>query len=149
MPVWERGHAFQVNKAALDNLPAEISLILDVFSAQLNSSLTVEGIISGLRWFFKERWIDFAHLDILLFHHSDGIQINNAMTAADCSILLPIIDDRWTRTRTFLLEGASGSATITIVVVFVPVLVCCGCCCIASSLLYMEKGTYKTTHQSD
>ena len=92
MPVWERGHAFQVNKAALANLPADISLVLDAFGAQLNSSSTVEGIISDWRRFFLERWMDFAHLSILSFHRSDGNRIDDTSTAADPSVLLPIVD---------------------------------------------------------
>jgi hypothetical protein len=64
MPVHERVHAFKVNKAALTNLPTDSCLILDAFGAQLNASSMVEGILSDWHWFFKDQWMDFAHLTI-------------------------------------------------------------------------------------
>jgi hypothetical protein len=68
MPVHERGHAYQVNKATLTNLPADFRLILDACGMQLNASLTVKGIMSDWRCYFKDRWMDFGHLTILSFH---------------------------------------------------------------------------------
>jgi hypothetical protein len=68
MPVHERGHAYQVNKAALTNLPADISLILDAFGMQLNASSMVKGIMSDWRHYFKDHWMDFSHLTLLSFH---------------------------------------------------------------------------------
>jgi hypothetical protein len=62
MPIHERTHAFQVNKAALTNLPTDFCLNLDAFGVQLNASLTVKGILSNWRRFFKDRWMDFVHL---------------------------------------------------------------------------------------
>ena len=70
MPVYERAHAFQVNKAALMDLPTDLCLIIDNFGSQLNASSTVEGILSNWRHFFIKRWIDFGHLAILSFHNS-------------------------------------------------------------------------------
>ena len=46
MPVHERAHAFQVNKSALKDLPANFRLVIDAFGTQLNASSTVEGILS-------------------------------------------------------------------------------------------------------
>jgi hypothetical protein len=46
MPVHECTHAFQVNKAALKDLPTDLRLVTDAFGAQLNASSTVEGILS-------------------------------------------------------------------------------------------------------
>ena len=37
MPVHEHTHAFQVNKAALKNLPTDLRLVIDAFGAQLNA----------------------------------------------------------------------------------------------------------------
>jgi hypothetical protein len=68
MTVHERGHAYQVNKAALTNVPADFSLILDAFGRQLNASSTIEGIMSDWCRFFKDRWMDFGHLNIPSFH---------------------------------------------------------------------------------
>ncbi len=49
MPVQERVHAFQVNKATLKDLPTNLRLVVDAFGAQLNASSTVEGILSNWR----------------------------------------------------------------------------------------------------
>ena len=68
MPVHECGDAYQVNKAALTNLLADFSLILDAFGMQLNASLTVKGIMSDWHHCFKNRWMDFGHLNVLSFH---------------------------------------------------------------------------------
>jgi hypothetical protein len=92
MPVHECGHAYQINKAALTNLPADFSLILDAFGVKLNASLTVEGIMSGWRSFFKDRWMDFGHLTILSFHQSDGNRIDDTTVAADPQVLLPVVN---------------------------------------------------------
>jgi hypothetical protein len=90
MPVHERVHAFQVNKLALKDLPTNLWLVIDVFGAQLNVSLTIEMILSNWRRFFQERWMDFGHLSILSFHNSQGAQMDDNTTAADAQILLPI-----------------------------------------------------------
>jgi hypothetical protein len=68
MPVHKRTHAYQVNKAALTNLPADFSLILDVFGMQLNASLMVKGIMSDWRHYFKDPSMVFGPLTILSFH---------------------------------------------------------------------------------
>jgi hypothetical protein len=52
IPIFERAHTFQVNKTTLMNLPTNFKLIIDVFSAQLNASLMVEGILSDWRQYF-------------------------------------------------------------------------------------------------
>jgi hypothetical protein len=49
MQIWERVHAYQINKTALTNLHTELKLIIDAFGAQLNASLTTEGIISDFK----------------------------------------------------------------------------------------------------
>ena len=54
MPVHERAHAFQVNKAALKDLHTDLRLVIDAFGAQLNASSTVEGILSDWRQYFNE-----------------------------------------------------------------------------------------------
>ena len=91
-PVHERAHAFQINKAALENLPVEIGILLDVFGAQLNSSTTVEGKIQDWKEHFDSMWHDFSRLSIQTFHSASGAVINDTTTAADPCILLPVID---------------------------------------------------------
>ena len=90
MPVHEREHAFQVNKLALKDLPTNLWLVIDAFGAQLNASLTVEGILSKWRHFFQEHWMNFGHLSILSFHNSQGARMDNTTTAANAQVLLPI-----------------------------------------------------------
>jgi hypothetical protein len=91
-PLHKHTHAFQVNKAALTNLPMDFCLILNAFGTQLNASLMVEGILSNWRWFFKDQWMDFVHLTILSFHRSNGNRIDNTTLAADPQVLLPIVN---------------------------------------------------------
>jgi len=92
MPVYERVHAFQVNKAALKDLPTNLRFIIDAFGSQLNASLTVEGILSDWRQYFLERWIDFGHLIILSFHDSKGDRIDDTTTANNVRVLFPVVD---------------------------------------------------------
>ncbi len=47
MPVHKHAHAFQVNKAALKDLPTNLWLVTDAFGAQLNASSTVKGFLSN------------------------------------------------------------------------------------------------------
>ena len=70
----------------------DLQFVINAFGSQLNASLTVEGILSNWRWFFNKRWIDFAHLTILLFHALNGDCINTTTTAANPQVLLPIIN---------------------------------------------------------
>ena len=99
MPVHEHVHAFQVNKAALKDLPTDFRLAIDAFGAQLNSSSTVEGILSDWRRFFSERWMNFSYLTILSFHQSNGDRIDNTTTAGDSAILLPVVDGPYANCR--------------------------------------------------
>ena len=57
MPVHECTHAFQVNKAALKDLPTDLRLVTDAFGAQLNASSTVKGILSNWQRYFNEHWM--------------------------------------------------------------------------------------------
>ncbi len=53
MQIWERTHAYQINKTALMNLSTNLKLIINAFGAQLNASLTMEGIISDFKRHFS------------------------------------------------------------------------------------------------
>jgi hypothetical protein len=99
MPVHKRGHAYQVIKATLTNLPADFSLILDAFGAQLNAILVVEGIMSDWRRYFKDHWMDFGHLTILSFHQLDGNRIDNTTIASNPQVLLPVVDGAFSTCR--------------------------------------------------
>ena len=99
IPVHERAHAFQMSKAALKDLPPKLQLVIDAFGAQLNASLTVEGILSDWRRYFNEQWMDYAHLIIHSFHNSQGNQIDNTTTAGNPQVLFPIQDGNKAQSR--------------------------------------------------
>jgi hypothetical protein len=44
LAVFECAYTFQVNKTVLNNLQADISLIIDTFGGKLNVTSTVDGI---------------------------------------------------------------------------------------------------------
>jgi hypothetical protein len=92
MPVQERVHAFQVNKSALKDLPTNLRLVIDAFGAQLNASLTFEEILSNWRWYFQERWMNFAHLTILSFHNSRDDHIDDTTVAGNAQVLMSVQD---------------------------------------------------------
>jgi hypothetical protein len=77
-------------KTMLFNLLADFKLVIDAFRAQLNATLTVEGIVSGWKRFFANCWYDFHHLTIMSFHNSEGSVMNDTTTAADAQICLPV-----------------------------------------------------------
>ena len=90
MPVFERAHAFQVNKSALEPLPIDTRLILDALGAQLNCSAIVDGLIFDWRGLFDSAWYDFQHLMIAGYHSSDGKEIKNCTIAGSSTILKPV-----------------------------------------------------------
>ncbi len=90
MQIWERNHAYQINKTALTNLPTDLKLIIDAFGAQLNASSTTEGIISDFKRHFHDHWMSFQNLTILSFHDSAGAIINGTTSATDPQVLLPV-----------------------------------------------------------
>ncbi len=92
MPVHEGTHAFQVNKSTLVDLPTNLWLFFDAFGAQLNASLTVEGILSDWRWFFNKHWMDVEHPTILSFHNFQGKWFNNTTLVDEAKVLLPVQD---------------------------------------------------------
>ncbi len=47
MQIFDRTHAWQINKTTLFNLPKHFKLVIDAFGAQLNAISTVEGIVSN------------------------------------------------------------------------------------------------------
>jgi hypothetical protein len=92
MQIWERAHAYQINKTALTNLPTDLKLIIDAFGAQLNASLMTEGIISDFKRHFHDHWMCFQNLTILSFHDLAGALINDTTSPTDPQVLLPVQD---------------------------------------------------------
>jgi len=92
MPVFERAHAFQAAKSALEALPIDKRQILNALGAQLNCSAIVDGLVHDWRYLFDSTWFDFTQLTIVSFHNSAGTQINNTTIVGNATILLPVID---------------------------------------------------------
>jgi hypothetical protein len=92
MQIWERAHAYQINKTALTNLPTNLKLIINAFGAQLNASSATEGIISDFKRYFYDRWMCFQNLTILSCHDSASAIINDTTSPADPQVLLPVQD---------------------------------------------------------
>jgi hypothetical protein len=92
MQIREHVHAYQINKTTLTNLLTNSKLITDAFGAQLNASLTTEGIISDFKRYFYDCWMCFQNLTILSFHDSAGAIINDTTSPADPQVLLPVQD---------------------------------------------------------
>jgi hypothetical protein len=92
MAVFKWVHAFQVNKTALANLQANLSLVFDAFGGQLNATSTLNSIYSGWKRHFNKHWRNFNNLTALSFHNSAGNQINNATLPGNPQVLLPIQD---------------------------------------------------------
>jgi hypothetical protein len=64
--------------------------MLDALGAQLNLSVSVEGMIVEWLWFFQDSWFNFRLLHILSFHNNAGGQVNDTTTDADPAVLLPV-----------------------------------------------------------
>jgi hypothetical protein len=92
MQIWEQAHAYQINKSALTNLPTDLKLIIDAFGAQLNASLTTEGIVSNFKRYFSDHWMSFNNLIILPFHDLASNIVNDTTTSTDLQVLLPVQD---------------------------------------------------------
>jgi hypothetical protein len=75
--VFKCAHAFQLNKAALHNLQADLRLVFDAIGGQLNATSTVGGIYSNGKHHFNKHRHNFANLTFLSFHNLAGNQLNN------------------------------------------------------------------------
>ncbi len=69
MPIFECANAFQVVKCALEPLPINTCIILEVISTHLNCSTVVNGLIYDWRNTFDKAWFNFGNLTIISFHN--------------------------------------------------------------------------------
>jgi len=90
MPIFERAHAFQVARSAIELIPVDTHVLLDALGTQLNCSAIVDSLLFDWRSRFDDHWGDFAHLTIQSFHNSAGTKINNTTIAGNPNILLPV-----------------------------------------------------------
>ena len=84
----ERAYAFTINKNAIENVPADVRLKLDVLGTQLNQVAFIDGAKQNLTHFWRTSWIDMRYLTIVSYHDSTGAVIPNACTTADPKVLL-------------------------------------------------------------
>jgi hypothetical protein len=75
MPIWERAHAFQVNKTAITNVDVDVQTQLDALGAQLNLSSIVDGSRASFMNYYQSNWMNFANLRVQSFHDSAGVII--------------------------------------------------------------------------
>jgi hypothetical protein len=92
MPVFERAHAFQVVKSALELLPIDTCLILNAIGTQLNCSAIVDSLMFNWQSLFDSAWYNFCNLSIVTFHDSGGAEIKTTTTTGNVATLLPIQD---------------------------------------------------------
>ena len=75
MPIWERAHAFQVNKTAIMNVDVDVQTQLDALGAQLNLSSIVDGSQASFMNCYQSNWMNFANLRVQSCHDSAGVII--------------------------------------------------------------------------
>ncbi len=86
-------HSYYTNNAALDYLIQKISfcIYLDHLGMQLGMTLQTQGSLKDWTDHFFGHWFNTNWLQILSFHKSQGIVINNA-TANNPQVLKPVAD---------------------------------------------------------
>lgn len=92
MPVYERAHAFQVNKTAIMDAVADLNIKINALGVQLNASTSVDGLRAEWKHFFETRWMDLQSLEILSFHDSTGAIIAGATLPNNPSILKDVVN---------------------------------------------------------
>jgi hypothetical protein len=90
--VVECAHAFQICKSTLASLNIDIRIIFDALGSQLNCRATIDGLVYDFTQVYEEGWYDPINLQILSFHDSTRMCINNTTATGDPTILLPVID---------------------------------------------------------
>ncbi len=88
----EKATAFQQNKTALASADLDQKARILALADRLDLMLTAESSLADWERKLRRNWANFANLSILSWHSGNGNIINNTVTAADASILLPIQD---------------------------------------------------------
>ena len=94
MPIWERAHAFHLNRSACASSNADQNTQLEALGSQLNLESIVDGSRADFQSHFTSNWMNMQHLRILSFHDIGGHIIPPATccTVADPVILKPVIN---------------------------------------------------------
>jgi hypothetical protein len=86
----EKAMAFQQNKTALALAELDQKARILAMADRLDLMLTAESSLADWERKLRNNWANFANLTILSWHSGNGNIINNTVTAADASILLPV-----------------------------------------------------------
>jgi hypothetical protein len=86
----EKAIAFQQNKTALASAELNQKARILALADRLDLMLTAESSLADWERKLRRNWANFANLSILSWHSGNGNLINNTVTAADASILLPV-----------------------------------------------------------
>jgi hypothetical protein len=89
--VVERAHAFQICKSALSALNINICILFDTLGSQLNCMATINSLVYDYTQIYEEGWFNPANLQILSFHDSTGMQINNTTIVCNPAILCLVV----------------------------------------------------------
>ena len=94
MPIWERAHAFHLNRSACAASNADQNTQLEALGSQLNLESIVDGSRADFQNHFSSNWMNMQHLRILSFHNIGGVIIPPATccTAGDPVVLKPVVD---------------------------------------------------------
>ena len=94
MPIWERAHAFHLNRSACAASNADLAAQLEALGSQLNLESIVDGCRSDFNNHYRTNWMNMQHLCILSFHTENGraVDTNDACVAGDPNILKPVQD---------------------------------------------------------
>ena len=88
----KKAMAFQQNKTALAAADLDQKARILAMADRLDLMLTAESSLADWERKLRRNWANFTHLTILSWHSGNGNIINNTVSAADASILLPIQD---------------------------------------------------------
>jgi hypothetical protein len=86
----KKAMAFQQNKTALASAELDQKARILAMADRLDLMLTAESSLADWERKLRNNWANFANLTILSWQSGNGNIINNTVTAADASILLPV-----------------------------------------------------------
>jgi hypothetical protein len=85
-------HAYQICKSVLAALNIIICILFDALGLQFDCMATINGLVYDFIQVYEEGWFDLANLQVLLFHDSASMLINNTTVAGNPTVLLPFIN---------------------------------------------------------
>ena len=87
----ERAYAFHINKNAIEAIAADACSKIDIMCTQLNQDAFADGKKNEWIRHYEVTWLNVSTLSITSFHNITGAVVNNATTATDSKVVLPVI----------------------------------------------------------